>query len=145
MQAQGELAEGLKLSHEVPRGNIFTASFTVKNIGKSVFPGGTLTFEVVYTKRLSWGSDPNDLPGLQPDKSYEFEFTQPVPTFLDGLGWIYVEIASKDGEKVNLYKSIEDGIVEKWGQPFLVVNRELLEIKAELSRLASLLEEASSQ
>ncbi len=142
VEGEGKLAEGLEES-EVPRGTVFTASFTVKNIGHSVFPGGTLTLKVRYAQQLNAESEPTDLPGLQPDKSHEFR--ERVVAIIEGVGWIFIEIASKDGEQVNLYKTLEGGIQENWGQPFLVVSREMLEIKAELSRLASLLEEASSR
>lgn len=126
--------------NEVIRSEPFTVSLTIKNIGKNVFPGGT-----VKSLRVSFGVGMEGLelhagseytiPVLNPEAEHTVKHTFSV--IATGSGWIHVTIEAADKQSVEYYQNVGGRArSDDWVYPLYCVEREMVEILFLLKNLA---------
>ena len=120
---------------EFPRGTTTNILFFVTNISEEEFRGGVLR-EITVSINESIGVGiqfqlkPHvNIPSIGPDeKTRIFEYK--VPMSSEGQGWIKCKIDSNDKQPIEYFqaKGGISGGTEEWLRPFVVVNKEQLEI-----------------
>lgn len=132
--------KGLLKAGEAVRGEVAALSFSVKNVGAEVFPGGLMrSLRIEYGQpavaQSAWTSE-WVCPPLTPNLQQEV-FKVGFAPAIEGLAWIHLSVVPRDGGVVEYYQEPTEAIKDRpdWVGCFYVVNREMLQIITHLARM----------
>lgn len=116
---------------EIIQNDPFTVEILIRNIGDSIFPGGSFSmFRMKYSEELLITINPDVLPSiprLSPNES--FTLRKPFNSMTSGVAWLEIGIKSDDNADITYYQVSDSPLKEKnWIMPFIIKNRENYEI-----------------
>lgn len=128
------------------RGELATISFTLANLGDTVFPGGTVSSmrinygtSVFTTHKVNWRCP--QLPPQNitvPPSNLPPVVQVPVVPPVEGLAWIHLTLAADDYQPIEYYQQLNEPLQQQetaeWFSCFYVVNREILLLTAKFTR-----------
>ena len=115
-------------------GEVCEITFTIKNIGKEVFPGGQLTHlkigHIETKEHTKYYGNEMEIPKISPNKSYTTEVLKYIP-INSGNTWFTMLIIPSNNEKIEYYQlekatnkkaSLSD--LEVWRDYFYVASKQ---------------------